>query len=44
MQPRLDDVIKRLKAEGTPIPAEARKLNSELQAEAVEAMFDTVPV
>lgn len=44
MQPKLDDVIRRLKAEGAPIPVEVRQLNSELQAEAVEAQFDNVPV
>lgn len=44
LQPKLDRVIRRLKAEGAPVPKEARQLNHELRAEAVEAQFDNVPI
>lgn len=44
LQPKLDRVIRTLRAAGVTVPAEARQLNAELQAEAIEARFDNVPV
>ena len=43
-QPRLGALIARLEAQGVAVPEDLRALDEELQAEAVEAQFDNMPV
>lgn len=44
LQSDLAQLIQGLEAQGLPVPARARQLNTELYAEAIEAQFDNVPI
>ena len=44
LQPKLAELIRAMRARGEPVPPEARQLNTELRAEAIEAQFDNLPV
>lgn len=42
--PRLTQMIGRMDAAGTHVPARVRNLHEELTADAIEAQFDNMPV
>ncbi|WP_298975452.1 hypothetical protein [uncultured Roseobacter sp.] len=44
LQPQFDRVIATLKARGETVPARMRRLNTTLKEEAIEDLFDNMPV
>ena len=44
LQPQIDRVIATLTARGAPVPNRLRRLNNSLKEEAIEDMFDNLPV
>lgn len=44
LHPRLHEIITRMRAAGHPIPSEARSTDMRLAEEAIERMFDNLPV
>ncbi|WP_299968784.1 hypothetical protein [uncultured Roseobacter sp.] len=44
LQPQLDRVISTLKAQGHPVPSKLKRLGDKLRDEAMDDMFDNMPV
>ncbi len=44
LQPRLDRLIREMKAQALPVAPDTRVLNTKLRDEAIEAQFDNLPV
>lgn len=44
LQPKLESMITSMKLRGERVPASARKLNTDLREEALEAQFENLPV
>lgn len=44
LQPQVDRVISRLKAKGEIVPCRLQRMNETLRDEAIEDMFDNMPV
>lgn len=44
VQPQFEQVLSRLAARGYQVPARLRNLNNALKEEAIEDMFDNLPV
>ena len=44
LQPQLDHLIHEFEAQGVKVQRATRRLNEELQNEAIEAQFDNMPV